>query len=385
MSILKNIMRRRTRALLTIFGITIGVLALVVMGGMAEKLNLLVDGGIQYYGDKVTVVDKGAGGALGGPLSVSKVRKLERVKGVRRASASLSMMLDPKQTASVGVPPMIMGTDFRQRGYESFVVTWSQGRELRPGDKGKCTLGTDIARKLKASVGDKVKLRGEKFEVVGISDKTLTAPDNVASVTLEDAQRLYKEDLPSAIAGRVNLRDLCTSIVVYPVQGVDPESLVKRVNDKVPGVKATGPNDFKTQVGQQMALFNGIIFSVALISLIIGGMSVVNTMTMTVAERTREIGIRKAIGGSTAAVMRQFIAESGVIGLLGGLSGLALGALVAQLLNMAGESSGNMLFLVSARLAVGSLVFAVGLGVLAGIYPALHAARLDPVRALRFE
>jgi putative ABC transport system permease protein len=385
MGTLRNIMRRRTRALLTIFGITIGVLALVVMGAMAEKLNLLVDGGIRYYGDKVTVTDAGNGGVFGGPLSVTKVRKIEQFKGVRRASASLGMLLDPKQTSSMGVPPMIMGTDLRQRGYESFAMTWSEGRELASGDKGKCALGSDMALKLNAHVGDRVKLRDEYFTVVGIADKTLTAPDNTAMILLADAQRLYIKDLPSAIAGRVNPKDMCTSIAVYPEVGANPEVLAIRLNHGMTGVKASGPRTFKEQVEAQMAMFNGIIFSVALISLVVGGMSVVNTMTMTVAERTREIGIRKAIGGGTAAVMRQFIAESGVIGLLGGVTGLAIGVAIAWLLNLAGESSGTMLFLVTSRLAAGSLVFAVALGVVAGIYPAMHAARLNPVQALRYD
>ncbi len=108
-------------------------------------------------------------------------------------------------------------------------------------------------------------------------------------------------------------------------------------------------------------------------------------MTMSVAERTREIGIRKAIGASDGQVMRQFILESGVIGLLGGLGGLVLGMLVAAAGNAAGAASGQALFLVTTRLMVGSVAFAVVLGVVSGLYPAWHAARLNPVEALRYE
>lgn len=385
MGVIKNVFRRKGRAFLTIFGITIGVLALVVMGAMAEKLNLLVDGGVRYYGDKVTVVDGGAMGAFGGALSLDRVREIERVDGVKRASASLGMMLDPEQGASVGVPPMIMGTDLRQRGVEKFVLDYAEGREIAEGDDGKVALGCDIAKKLNAHVGGTVKIRDERFEVVGIAKQTLTAPDNTVMMTLADAQRLYVEDLPSAVRDRVNPKDLCTSIAVYPEAGVDAERLAGTIEREIDGIKASSPNDFKEQVGNQMRIFNAIIFSVAFISLLIGGMSVVNTMTMAVAERTREIGIRKAIGAGTAAVMRQFIAESAVIGLAGGLTGLLLGAGLAALFNQAGAESGTMLFLVTARLALGSLAFAVGLGVVAGIYPALHAAQLNPVRALRYE
>jgi putative ABC transport system permease protein len=385
MTIVRNVFRRKTRAFLTIFGITIGVLALVVMGAMAEKLQLLVDGGLTYYGDKVMVADAGGANGFGAPLSIAKVREIEKVPGVAKASANLGMLIDKDQAASVGVPPMIMGTDFRSDGLETFKIDYVEGRALRAGDEGKVTLGSDLARKLKAGVGETVTLRGEKFVVVGVADKTLTAPDNTAMVTMADAQRLFVQDLPAAIASQVNINDMCTGIAVYPKPGVNPETLATRINAEISGVKASGPSAFKEQVGNQMKLFNMIIYSVAFISLLIGGMSVVNTMSMSVSERTREIGIRKAIGAGHGTIMRQFIAESALIGFVGGLTGLAIGSLIAMGLNQAGESSGTMLFLVTSRLALGSLAFAVCLGALAGLYPAWHAARLSPVRALRFE
>jgi putative ABC transport system permease protein len=385
MGIVRNVFRRKARALLTIFGITIGVLALVVMGAMAEKLNLLVDGGIRYYGDKVTITDAGMTGSFGAPLTLDKVHEIEQVDGVKLASASLGMLLDPEQGASVGVPPMIVGTDQRQGGVEKFEIEYTEGRAIAAGDTGNVALGADIARKLDASVGETVKIRGEQFRVVGIADKTLTAPDNTVMMTLEDAQRLYVEDLPSAVRGQLNPEDLCTTIAVYPDAGVDPERLATTIEGEVDGIKADGPETFKRQVGDQMKLFNGIIFSVALVSLIVGGMSVVNTMTMAVSERTREIGIRKAIGAGTGAVMRQFIAESALIGFVGGVTGLVIGSALAALLNQAGEASGTMLFLVTTRLALGSLGFALVLGVISGLYPAYHAARLNPVKALRYE
>jgi putative ABC transport system permease protein len=143
--------------------------------------------------------------------------------------------------------------------------------------------------------------------------------------------------------------------------------------------------EFSETVGATTVIFNAIIIGVAAISLIVGGLSVINTMAMSVAERTREIGIRRAIGGSRRRIVRELVAEAGVIGLLGGLIGLGLGAAVVVLVNEAGRAGGTVLFDLTAQTAAFAVGFSTILGMLAGIIPAWTAARLDPVSALRYE
>jgi putative ABC transport system permease protein len=119
--------------------------------------------------------------------------------------------------------------------------------------------------------------------------------------------------------------------------------------------------------------------------LLVGGLSVVNTMAMSIAERTREIGIKRAIGGSRSRIVRELVIEAGLIGFIGGAIGLILGAIVVTLVNEAGRSSGTVLFELTAGTAITAVAFSTILGALAGFVPALHAARLDPVTALRYE
>lgn len=387
MRILRNVFRRKLRAFLTISGITIGVFALVVMGSMAEKINLLVDGGSRWYGDKVTVSDASASNMYAVvPLPVEKVAEIEKVDGVAAASANLTLMLDEDMDGmSFGMPAMVMGSDLRGLEYESFEVSYGKGRAMEPGERGKAEVGADLVKKLGAEVGQPITIRGKEFEVVGIMEKTLTAPDTTVVIPLADAQELFHAELPSAYQDQVRTESLATGITVYLKEGYDPEQMAKDIQAQVPGIKASGPQAFQDQVASGVAIFNAIIFGVALISLLVGGLSVINTMTMSVYERIREIGIRKAIGASHGQVIRQFLLESASIGLIGGLTGLVLGWGFALAANAAGNESGTALFLVTARLAAGSVGFAVVLGVLSGIYPAWHAARLHPVVALRHD
>jgi putative ABC transport system permease protein len=163
---------------------------------------------------------------------------------------------------------------------------------------------------------------------------------------------------PEAGAGST----IATGITVFVKKGIDPDALAVTIQKQVPGVRAEGPKAFQETMSSATKLLNAIIFGVALISLLVGGLSVVN---------------RQIVG--------QFLGESAAIGLLGGLGGLLLGWLTTLALNAAGNQSGTALFLLTTRLAIGSVLFALLLGVVSGLYPSWHAARLNPVAALRYE
>jgi putative ABC transport system permease protein len=109
-------------------------------------------------------------------------------------------------------------------------------------------------------------------------------------------------------------------------------------------------------------------------------------MTMSVSERTKEIGIKKAVGAKTGTILSEYLTEAGIIGFLGGLLGIGVGALIVNAINTAMENSGkDVLFLITPRLMVVAMVFSVVLGVVAGVFPAVHATRISIVKALREE
>jgi len=307
------------------------------------------------------------------------------VPGVAEVQGEIGTLLDSEASISFGMPSILLGSDMRGLEYESFEITFSEGRDVRPDETGTVAVGSDLVKKLGARVGEYITIKDEQFLVVGIADKTLTAPDNSVWTSLADAQRLFLKDLPELVRGQLNAADLVTQFTVYPATGTDPEELAARINDAVDGVQASGPSFFQEQIASATQIFNAILYGIAIIALFVGGLSVINTMTMSVNERTREIGVRKAIGASDSQIVRQFLTEAGVIGLIGGVSGLFLGWVAALVANALLEGRNLSLFLVTPRLAIGSVAFAVLLGLVSGLYPSLHAARLEPVVALRYE
>jgi putative ABC transport system permease protein len=388
---MRDLGRRKLRTTLTILGITIGIWALVVFGSMANKINALVEGGSTYYEGKVSVSDGSgsAGGFAVAPISLSVADEIRAIDGVAVVMPDITMLLDADGSSmSMSIPPMIAGSVAgADEGHETFPLHYAQGRALTPGDEGSyvTALGADLARQYAVGVGDAFTIRGVDFEVVGVLEPTLTAPDQTAMIPLAAAQGLFVASLPPMIREGIDPAAIATTLTVFPDEGGDPEVVADRIEAAVPGLATMTGKDFDEQIGSATAIFNAILIGIALISLVVGGLSVVNTMAMSIAERTREIGIKRAIGGSRRRIVRELVTEAGLIGFIGGAIGLVLGALVVVLANEAGRPSGNVLFELTTGTAITAILFSTILGAIAGFLPAIHAARLDPVAALRYE
>jgi putative ABC transport system permease protein len=390
MRLLRQLTRRKLRTTLTILGITIGIWALVVFSSMANKINALVEGGSQYFAGKILVSDASSVGVAIGtsPMNREVRDQIAELDGVAAAAPEIQMIYDPEGGGAFGGAETLLGAvTGADEGLETFPITAIQGRLISAEDEGShvVVFGSDLARKEKADVGDTVEIRGEDFEVVGILEPTLTAPDSTAWVPLTAAQELYAASLPAAIQEAISTEQLISQVVVYPAEGVNEGELAAQIEAEVDNVSTLTGDEFDEQVGAATAIFNAIIIGVAVISLVVGGLSVINTMAMSVAERTREIGIKRAIGGSRRRIIRELVLEAGLIGLIGGLIGLVLGAIVVVLANELGRDSGTILFDLTPGTAIFAVAFSTILGIVAGIIPAWHAARLDPVEALRYE
>jgi putative ABC transport system permease protein len=382
---LRNLYRRRLRTGLTIMGIAVGILAFTVMGGMAEKINLIIRGGEAYFSHRIAVRSVGGSVRLN-LLQADDIAALKQVPGVRWVETHVMLPLD--ETAGFELAPrFLVGIDLvnflraQEMAAPAARLRLRRGGWWRPGERRVVVLGSAVARKMKLGVGDTLEARGGRFRVVGVLEETLSVPDGWALVPQEDARALLMAD--SQLLKELNLSGFVTNAyaLVEPQQGDAVTDAIAQALRK--GFLLYSPQQLSKAAGQASTLLSTAIMGSGAIAVVVGALSVINTMFIAVGERTREIGLKKAIGATRGDILREFLVESTLIGLLGGALGVGLGAAVITAINGYTAAQGTPIFILTPRLALGGLAFAAALGAAAGVVPAWRAAGLDPVAALR--
>ena len=374
---------RATRTFFTVAGVAIGILALVVVGSLAERLHVIVTRSSALNAGTIFAVIAPGVLARGDTVAIRRTGSaLGRIPGV---AAVVPEVVLPYRTggddARFGPPSLIFGIPAAARAARSATLDLREGHDLLPGERRAAVIGADFAATAPARTGDVIALYGSSYTVVGVFAKSFTLFDAAIVVPFADAQGLLAQTVPPGVralpAGGI------TAFLVVPKPHADASLVVARINT-LDGVSARDPAEVASAVQSTIHIFDEIVFGAALIALVVGAFSIVNTMTTAVAERTREIGIRKAIGATDTDVLREFLIEAAGIGAIGGLAGIALGALVVTVVDARSAAGGNLeLFALSPRVALGALAFAIVLSVVAGLVPALGAARLAPTEALR--
>lgn len=392
MESLRNLFRRKTRSIITITGIVIGILALVIMGGMSGSLNMMVDGARQYLSNDIMVSPKEISSTMFGlktPFSERYADELRKVDGVKVVRPEISLLYEEVQsTINMSMPSEINGfniSDYKESlkyMNADFEFSFMSGDWWKEGETGKAVFGITLAKQYDLSVGDTIKNRGIDFEIVGILNMTMTAPDTMMFTSLEDARSLLLKSQP--LLGDLHDKDYVTSLIAVAEQGRAAE-VTEKINKELTHLNAIDPERSILEIESSMSMLNLVVIACGVIALIVGGLSIINTMLMSVMERFKEIGLKRAIGAGTWDILREYILESTFIGIISGLIGLGLGWLITSLVNNLTASTGSELFVITSDLAVGSFVFAVAISVIAGLYPAYKATKIDPVKAIKNE
>ena len=394
----KGLVQRKTRSYLTIIGIVIGIMAIVGLISIGVGMQVYMDEQIGKMGvNKIIIMPMPPGGGFG-PAAASTYftdRDAKAVDNVRGVDANCYMVyrtsiitykgIDATAPVVGMVPSIAEDAYFDVQGYEL-----DSGRDLEDKDTNKITIGYWIAHKTfkvgdtykEVKIGDKIEIKEQGFKVVGIIEEIGNRDDDMTIImSLDDAEDLF------------GVSDEYDFFFVKIKEGADPEDVADRISDRLE--KLRGEEDFTVMtaaqlsetVGGILSAVSAVLIGIGAISLLVGGVGIMNTMYTSVVERTREIGIYKALGAENNTILMLFLVESGLIGLIGGLIGIVLGFGMALVVEIVGREMGVGLLhaWISWELTAFALLFSFSIGVLAGFLPSRSASQMNPVDALRHE
>ena len=389
----KNIVSSKTRTLLTMLGIIIGVAAVIVIVGLGNGMQGYIEDSFADMGtDSLTVMIAGRGSSR----TVSE--------------EEMYQLVEEHPEVLTGVSPYVSFQATLRRGDEKFdktqlygvsevmfknetQATMDGGQKLTSGRflsfldverrNNVCVIGAYLAQEAFQgdALGRTLSINGTSYTVIGVLDQLSTGemlkggPDDQIYIPYENALEL--------MGARY------VTLYIFTSTSGETAAQAKEVIDSMLYDRFQGDTDayFTQTMEEQANLINammgvaiGVLVAIAAISLLVGGIGIMNIMLVTVTERTREIGIRKAIGAERKSIIAQFLIEACMICGIGGLFGIAAGYIGTLIV---GKLSFKMILWPSPSVAVGSFFISVALGVIFGLYPAIKASGLQPVDALR--
>ena len=380
----------------TIAGIAIGVAGIVALGAMAERIVRFIEGGDRFVLGQISVAGRGmgmgTGFTAGGLLPAAAIEAIRKVDGVSGVQPQVLLPLNPSTSQFMTLTQeLVVGMDLSvpspNRHYRTLPV--GRGRFLQQGDRRKAVVGASFAASHGLAPGSRLELEGQPYEVVGVLERMLTAPDRFVIVAIEDArdQWIAKDRLLRTVlaSGGVALRaqDLNTGAAVGWRDGDDPDAVARRIRDQVAGVNVQIPSELSSLLRQSTAFFSALLVGLGLLAFVIGGLSLANTVAAAVFERIRDFGVKRALGATDWQLGREILGESLAVTLSGGAVGVALALALGLGIDGWARRSGQQLFLFSPRLLAGTLVFSLLLGAAAAAYAALRITRLSPADAIR--
>jgi ABC-type antimicrobial peptide transport system permease subunit len=353
-------------------------MAMVGLGGLTEglteEMSNMVGSGVQ-----LAAMEADASMDLSA-IDERIVRRVADVPGVRSAEGFLTGY------TAVGDLPFFVVFGYRPRGQLIRELKIVEGEPLMTNRQ--IILGRVAAENLNKRVGQTIRLFDSSFHIVGIYETGVPFEDGGGVVTLRDAQRLFGQPHKVSFMG-IQLEDPLQEddVRFVGIQLDNPdraEAVIHEIEERFPEVQVSRASEFSEDV-VDLQMMQDSTWAIAFLALLVGGAGMMNTMVMSVFERTREIGVLRALGWRKGRILLMILRESLTLSLLGALLGLVIGVALIGLLNQLSFTQGFVRAQFSAGLFGQAFVTALVLGALGGIYPAWRASRLRPVEALRYE
>lgn len=395
---LTSLYANKMRSLLTMLGIIIGVAAVIALVSVGMGVRSNVTNSIASLGSNMLIISPGSsnrGGVRGAAGSMQTLKYddakaiKDKIKNIDYVSPSVSSSYqivygnNNWKTSVQGVTAEFMSIRSLTIGYGSFITADDMNKRNRVA-----VIGTTVASNLFAKenpVGKNIRINNQPFKVIGLLESKGQSSvgqdqDDVIYIPLTTAQErmlgiTYVQSINVQVSSQEKMEQVQAEI----------ENLLRSRHH----ILAGKDDDFNVRnltslmetVNQSTSMLTLLLGAIAGISLIVGGIGIMNIMMVSVTERTREIGIRKALGATFMNIMTQFLIESMVIGIIGGIIGIVVGCGASQII----AKVGNFTTVITITPIIISFIFSVGIGLFFGIYPARKAAKLDPIEALRYE
>ncbi len=392
----RNIMRRKRRTALTVIGIFIGITAVVSLVSLGQGLEDSIEAEFESIGGNKLFINPGGDQTQGQVTSSATLTDQDLVavrnsRGVGSAEGAIFMNTGVEfddQTTFLPVIGIPAGQNI-ELVLESWAMETGEGRMIRETDTSNVVIGSQVADRVfedEVSIRSNIVINGKKHTVVGILESTGDPSiDTAVMLPLETTRELM--DRPENFDW----------IFAEMEEGFESDQVKENVEQQLRLRRNVeeGEEDFTVSTEEDLiesfqgilGAVSGVVVGIAAISLFVGAVGIMNTMYTSVSQRTREIGVMKAIGAQKRQIMFVFLLESAVIGFLGGLIGLMSGVALSWTGSLA-VSQASALGIspyLGPELLIGSMAFSVGLGIVSGLLPARRAANLEPAEALRYE
>jgi putative ABC transport system permease protein len=398
------VIHSKLRSWLTILGIVIGVAAVIAIVSISDSLSAQVNSQLSSLGGDIITINPGASrggnvfetrGGGGGATATTKEVVLARSDVQALKGIPDILLIDTEISGSAKATYLDKTGSVRITGVDQKV--WSQittakiaqGRMLDAADQNVIVIGGRLSSSYFSKplgINQMVTIAGSSFRVVGVLDDNsnqVYMPIQMAYNVITDKTRDNYDSLIVKVRDQDQLNDTITKIT-------DRLMMIRHVTSKTIDFSVTSNAQVQAARASTLNTMSVFLLAIAAVSLIVGAVGVANTMFTSVLEKTKEIGIMKAIGAKNRDIMMIFLLNSALIGLVGGVIGIILGTALSGL--MPSLLSGGVPFarggiggIVSLRSIIMAISVSIGIGVIAGIIPAYQASRLKPVDALRYE
>ena len=394
---LHELFANKLRSILTMLGIIIGVAAVIAMVSIGMGVKSNVEDSMASLGSNMLIVTPGAAnsggirGAAGSRESLKyddavaikkKIKNIDHVSPIVQRSYQIVYGNQNWNTVVMGVTPEYMSIRSLTLTVGTFISQTDNDKRQRVA-----VIGPTVAANLFGSenpIGKNIRIHNQPFKVIGLTAEKGQSigqdQDDVIYIPITTAQeRMLAITYVQAINIQVSSPERMNQVQA------DVENLLRQRHH----IRHGAEDDFTVRnmtslmesFTENTNMITLLLGSIAGISLLVGGIGIMNIMMVSVTERTREIGIRKALGATSSNVLMQFMIESMVIGIVGGVIGITLGVSLSKAIG----GFGGLTTTIEILPILVSFSFAVGIGLFFGIYPARKAARLDPIDALRYE